>query len=714
MLRILTVAALCLLLSTITWAEFLLSGFSGNHVKRYDAQNGTPFGTFVVDDDNGLNLPHELLFGPDLNMYVCSAGNDAIYRYDGFSGIFVDMFVPTGSGGLDYPASMVWGPDGHLYVASQLSNEILRYNGSSGAFMDAFVTVSSGGLNGPSGLLFGPNSNLFVAARFGNQVLEYNGSSGAFVQTFVNTNLNQPFGLDFGPDGNLYVASGNDNLVQRFNGMTGAFIDSFVTNNLSLPVELEFGPDSNLYVASFSTGSIERFHDQTGQWIDRFVVPGPTGVNGPNFFTFRPPQIHPSGTVRFIENATATHEYGQQLTLPDGFGSEEFTLEFFVRLDNTYPTGPTSTGTNQLINWFSGDPTPYSSGDWWFDGNFLLDGHNNNDFSAGTFSVQFYGEGRLRWLLGDGGSVPTGGCWAVQAHPATNVPTLLDGAWHQVALVRRWTGLTDAQLEVWVDTTLIAQETSDARIDLYNTYWNNWPGFPVNQEGWFWGSEKQAAFGLLPQYEDFKGFLDEIRFWNRPLSTNELTQSRLIPLIGVENELLERISFSEQSGNSTVGNLTGDIAIVFSNHLATIWQHENTPFDADNDTLPDWWETHYYGHPTNTLPSSDTDLDQSSAYDERWAGTDPTNSNSVLSINSIAASSNVAVSWQSIGGKQYRVEYSDNLTSGFIPIIRTRISETELDTNLDEESVELFIDDGSITNEVGSVPQRTYRVLIVP
>lgn len=170
-------------------------------------------------------------------------------------------------------------------------------------------------------------------------------------------------------------------------------------------------------------------------------------------------------------------------------------------------------------------PAPYSSGSWWFDGNFLLDGHNNNaccGFSDGTFSLQFYGGGRVRWLFGDGMSAGPGGVWSIGAFPATNTPTLLDGEWHQLTLVRRWSGTSDADLELWIDGALVDSETSTVRTDM-TFWWDTWPGFGA-QAGWFWGTEKQAAIGVLSQYEDYKGLVDEVRFWSRAKSAAEIAQ----------------------------------------------------------------------------------------------------------------------------------------------------------------------------------------------
>jgi hypothetical protein len=104
-------------------------------------------------------------------------------------------------------------------------------------------------------------------------------------------------------------------------------------------------------------------------------------------------------SLAFFQNAAADHDYGRQSVIPAGFGSGEFTLELWIKPDHTLPVGPTTDGTPaQLFNWTACDNAPYSTGDWWYEGNFLLDGHNNGVFADGTFSLQFYGGGRLRWL----------------------------------------------------------------------------------------------------------------------------------------------------------------------------------------------------------------------------------------------------------------------------------------------------------------------------
>lgn len=224
--------------------------------------------------------------------------------------------------------------------------------------------------------------------------------------------------------------------------------------------------------------------------------------------------------VRFVMNAPGEHEYGLLRDIPPGFGDGELTFELWIRPDSSFPVGSTAGGGDQLRNWSDADERPYSDTGWWFTGNFLLDGHNNASFGAGTFSLQFYGGGRVRWMLGDQGA-RVGDVQAAQAYPAMSAPHLLDGAWHRVALVRRDRAPSGSSLELWIDGDLIATETSTERTDL-RRWFDGWDGFRDGEEGWFFGAEKQAAIGRLSQYEDYKGDVAEMRFWSVALEPEVL------------------------------------------------------------------------------------------------------------------------------------------------------------------------------------------------
>lgn len=250
----------------------------------------------------------------------------------------------------------------------------------------------------------------------------------------------------------------------------------------------------------------------------------------------------------------------------------------WIKPDNSYPTGSTASGSGQLNNWSSADYAPYSSSGWWYEGNFLLDGHNNagSNFQNGTFTLQFYGRGRVRWLFGDGASGNVSGrVWSVGAYPATNAPSLLDGNWHHIALVRRFSGSSGSQLELWQDGVLIDTENSSSRANM-RQWWDSWSGFYSDQRGWFWGAEKQAAIGAFSQYEDYKGLIDELRFWSRAKTSSELNTSWRNAVTGGESGLVGRYAFNEGSGSSTCSSITTSNCITLVN-ASNAWNAGEAP-----------------------------------------------------------------------------------------------------------------------------------------
>lgn len=269
-----------------------------------------------------------------------------------------------------------------------------------------------------------------------------------------------------------------------------------------------------------------------------------------------------------------TYEYAQQLAIVGGFGEAEFTFECWIRPDDSFPVGSTTPDTEgQRLNWSDADIEPYSSSTWWFEGNFLLDGHNNNNFENGTFSLQFYGGGRVRWLFGDGNVPLAGQVRSIGAFPATQTASLLDDQWHQLTLIRRWVGSSEAQLELWIDGELTDSQLSPLRTDM-RQWWDNWNDFPVDQDGWFWGVEKQAAIGVLSQYEDYKGLLDEVRLWSRAKLPAEIETTFADPVSGDEAGLVAYYPLSEGQGNMSVNALGAETITLFNGDNA-IWSPED-------------------------------------------------------------------------------------------------------------------------------------------
>jgi len=89
--------------------------------------------------------------------------------------------------------------------------------------------------------------------------------------------------------------------------------------------------------------------------------------------------------------------------------------------------------------------------------------------------------------------------------------------------------------------------------------------------------------------------------------------------------------------------------------------------DSDGDGMDDAFETKHFGGPTNGIPERDSDGDGLSNEQERWAGTDPGDSNSVLELTGIdlQTKAGVRLQWPSVLGRVYGVDKSTNLLDGF-------------------------------------------------
>lgn len=111
---------------------------------------------------------------------------------------------------------------------------------------------------------------------------------------------------------------------------------------------------------------------------------------------------------------------------------------------------------------------------------------------------------------------------------------------------------------------------------------------------------------------------------------------------------------------SSTGTKTATVSIVNNDANESPYQFAisgNT--DADNDGLPDGWETLY----NVTDPNADNDGDGMSNRDEFIAGTLPRDGTSVFRIKSIVSDANgCEVSFDSLTGRVYRVESRDNFT----------------------------------------------------
>jgi hypothetical protein len=225
--------------------------------------------------------------------------------------------------------------------------------------------------------------------------------------------------------------------------------------------------------------------------------------------------VTPLGSLNFYNGKT---DHARLTTLPPTFGEGEFTFSIWIRGDETRSFGAGG-GTNV---WATDTNTIYDTPDWWFEGNFLVDGHNNTTGYAGTFSLQINSSGDVQWTFGDS-AAEAARIGDLHGLRSTGL-NVVDGNWHLIRCVRRWDGGSGSILELWVDGTQAATETSTARTNMQSSYWTSWTGFPANQQFWCFGGEKLSVLGGA-DWEDYWGEISLIEFWDRALTSGELAST---------------------------------------------------------------------------------------------------------------------------------------------------------------------------------------------
>jgi hypothetical protein len=294
-----------------------------------------------------------------------------------------------------------------------------------------------------------------------------------------------------------------------------------------------------------------------------------------------------AGSLRFTVNPPAQYEFADIPKLPAEFGRGEFTFELWIKPDQTLRTGDADPATySQLKLWTLRDPEPYSSHGWWIRGNWLLDGHtrpegfDGGNSREGTFSLNFYGGGRLRWMFADKKEgMPKGMVYAVQVWPAKDTPSLLDGKWHHVAAVRRWREPSGAILELWVDGVKLATTEIPDRTDM-RKYWDHLahPKDPKELGGWALGAEVMTAWNYaFTQFEDYKGLVDEIRMWRRALAPAEIETAARGDRRANTRGLLSHFPFDEKAGSMARDRLNPTFKVSLHGWSPKNWSKEDAP-----------------------------------------------------------------------------------------------------------------------------------------
>lgn len=164
------------------------------------------------------------------------------------------------------------------------------------------------------------------------------------------------------------------------------------------------------------------------------------------------------------------------------------------------------------------------------------------------------------------------------------------------------------------------------------------------------------------------------------------------PRINMQSGMIDGYAWGGSLGWISFTNLQG--------FVQTDWMTNGV--DADMDGMPDAWEREKTGS-TALTPDSDTDGDLSTAIEEYYAGTHPTNGDSFLLMTDLDLSgSSPEMTWTSTNSRNYRIQHNDDLRNdaGWS----------------NSESSAIYPDPGSETTHTisgGAVTQRYYRIKAV-
>jgi hypothetical protein len=136
----------------------------------------------------------------------------------------------------------------------------------------------------------------------------------------------------------------------------------------------------------------------------------------------------------------------------------------------------------------------------------------------------------------------------------------------------------------------------------------------------------------------------------------------------------------------------------------------NAARDTDGDGLPDWWESLYFLNITNALPEGPA-VSGFNNLQSYLLGLDPTDPKSTFVAQAGYQSTNgyPVVTWNSVGGKTYAVEYANRLAPAATAFIHA-LTTTETNVPAGVQTTATFVDNFMLTGGPPGTNGRFYRV----
>jgi hypothetical protein len=416
--------------------------------------------TFV----SGLNYANALAFDNQGNLFIGYRGGVKSVSPDGTVSTFLDQEI--GLGGIVFDSS------NNLYGADNWSGKVYKFSPSGQA------TELASGLSSPLGAALDNKGNLYIADE-GNGKIRKIDPSGQM--TDYATGLDRPNGITLDSRGNLYVCETHNNVIKLIS--PSGTISTFASG-LNTPWGILLRDDP---AGDDDLDAVTNYREEKDG----------TDPNDPN--SFNPLSKGLVAYYPFDGNANDESGYGRNGTVVgathgyDRFGYEGQSYNFertnFAHIELPW-RADLSQGVTCISFWFFDN-----------DGNtgFILSGEAEYDWSVHVGSLA--GTNRLRFLpsVGDGAAPPV----------FDALETFKPGSWNHAVCI---SGTQDESVGIWLNGKLISTTVQSGNPSAPSTH--------VSSKLWI------GARQIWPDFQThyFNGRIDDVRIYNRALSSSEVQQ----------------------------------------------------------------------------------------------------------------------------------------------------------------------------------------------
>ncbi len=232
---------LCLLVLLGCYTEFnaqIITTVAGNGKTGFSGDGGKATAA-------RLNLPVNLTFDKNQNIYIADTYNNSIRKIDSNTGIISTIVRNEDkfdTDGLKTPTGIAFDDKDNLYIAELKNERIRKVNVESGNAMTLVGTkseVESPNINydlaGPFNVVFDQDGNLYVSIPAESKIRRVDFSTGDITDAAgtdelgfsgdgklaTNARISNPTGLVIDKEGNLYFSDTGNNRIRKINTKTG-------------------------------------------------------------------------------------------------------------------------------------------------------------------------------------------------------------------------------------------------------------------------------------------------------------------------------------------------------------------------------------------------------------------------------------------------------------------------------------------------------------